>query len=164
MNCKELAYLLGDYFDGSMEPHLREELGDHIQRCDACTSFLKTYDMTRILCRSIRCEEIPPPVRDRLRAFVLEKAREHRDDIAKYMTCTVEERQRFARELVSRFAAGELPPAMASVAEQHARHCPLCAPFLSRGAASAGDIPADVADHLADLADELPPGEYPFGD
>ena len=118
MNCKELVYLLGDYFDGSMEPHLREELGEHIKMCDVCSSFLNTYDKTRILCRSIRCDEIPPEVRDRLRAFVVEKAREHRDDIARYMTCTPEERQRFARELVDRFAGGGLNPAMADVAAQ----------------------------------------------
>lgn len=164
MNCKELVYLLGDYFDGSMEPHLREELAEHIKLCDVCTNFLKTYDKTRILCRSIRVDEIPGEVRDQLRAFVLEKAREHRGDVEKYLTRTIEERKRFARELVDRFASGDLAPAMASVAAQHARHCARCAPFLVEGAKPPETIPLDIVDHLADLADELPPGEIPFGD
>jgi hypothetical protein len=164
MNCKELVYLLGDYFDGSMEPHLREELDDHIKLCDVCTRFLKTYDKTRILCRSIRCDEIPSEVRDKLKAFVIAKAREHRSDIDRYRTCTLDERNRFAREVVERFAAGELPPAMTEVAAEHAKHCARCAPFIKAGAPPATEIPADVADHLADLAEELPPGEMPFGD
>src|SRR5512138_2535076 len=164
MNCKELVYLLGDYFDGSMEPHLREELGEHIRQCDVCNNFLKTYDKTRILCRSIRCDEIPEEVREKLKAFVVEKALAHRGDIERYMTCTPEDRIRFARELVDRFGRGELTPAMTSVAEEHARHCPTCAPFLKEGAVSPETIPPEVVDHLADLADELPPGDFPFGD
>ena len=164
MNCKELVYLLGDYFDGSMEPHLREELGVHIRECEVCCSFLKTYDKTRILCRSMRGEEIPPEVREKLRAFVVSKAREHRGDIDRYVTCTPEERKRFARELIDRYSRGELPPAMTSVAAQHARHCPGCAPYLKEGATPPDPIPPGVVDHLADLAEELPPGEFPFGD
>jgi hypothetical protein len=164
MNCKELVYLLGDYFDGSMEPHLREELGAHIRECAVCSSFLNTYDKTRILCRSIRCEEIPSEVRDKLRAFVVEKAKEHRPDIERYMTCTPEDRRRFAREVVDRFGRGELNPAMADVAAEHGRRCPACAPFLKAGAPASGPLPPEVVDHLADLAEELPPGEFPFGD
>ncbi len=164
MNCKELVYLLGDYFDGSMEPHLRQELGEHIKLCDVCTNFLKTYDKTRILCRSIRCDEIPPEVRDQLKAFVVQKAREHRADIERYTTCTIEERILFARRLVDLFASGDLPPALTSIAEQHAHHCAACAPFLKTGVVPPGSIPAEVVDHLADLADELPPGDFPFGD
>ncbi len=164
MNCKELVYLLGDYFDGSMEPHLRDELGEHIKLCDVCTSFLKTYDKTRILCRSIRCEEIPDEVREQLKAFVAQKAREHRADIERYTTCTIEERQQFARQLVGLFASGDLPPAMTEVAAHHARHCAQCAPYLKPGSVAPATIPPEVVDHLADLAEELPPGEDPFGD
>jgi anti-sigma factor RsiW len=164
MNCKELVYLLGDYFDGSMEPHLREELAEHIKLCDVCTRFLKTYDKTRILCRSLRYEEIPSEVREKLKSFVVQRAREHRADIEQYRTRTLEERQQFARQLVDRYATGDLPPAMTSVAEQHARHCPACAPFLRAGAVPPASIPDGVVDHLADLAEELPPGEAPFGE
>ena len=164
MNCKELVYLLGDYFDGSMEPQLRHELDEHIKLCDVCTNFLMTYDKTRILCRSIRCEEIPPEVREKLKSFVVLKAREHWCDIERYVARTTEERQRFAKELVKRYATGDLTPPMTSVAEQHARHCAACAPFLKFGGIPPESIPSEVIDHLADLADELPPGEFPFGD
>jgi hypothetical protein len=164
MNCKELVYLLGDYFDGSMEPRLREELGEHIKMCDVCSNFLKTYDQTRILCRSIHCDEIPAPVRENLRAFVLEKAREHRLDIDKYRTLTMQERRQFAQQVIDRYAAADLPPAMTEVAAQHARHCATCAPYLVEGGKPPSATPPEVVDHLADLADELPPGELPFGD
>jgi hypothetical protein len=30
MNCKELAYLLADYLDGTMDPRMRAELDEHI--------------------------------------------------------------------------------------------------------------------------------------
>jgi hypothetical protein len=164
MNCKELVYLLGDYFDGSMEPHLREDLGKHIRMCAPCMTFLKTYDKTRILCRSLNPEEIPSEVRDRLKAFVLEKAREHRGDIERYVARTTQERQEFARQVVDLFASGELPPALSSLAEEHARRCETCAPFLTPGAPHPGPLSDIVVDHLADLAVELPPGETPFGD
>jgi len=71
MNCKELVYLLGDYIDGTMDDQLRQELSVHIELCEPCLNFLKTYDKTRILCREIRPEEIPEEVRNRLKAFVL---------------------------------------------------------------------------------------------
>ena len=78
MNCKELVYLLGDYLDGTMEEQLRGELDVHIEMCDSCMNFLNTYDKTRIICRQIRLSEIPEEFRERLRSFVIAKAREHK--------------------------------------------------------------------------------------
>jgi len=66
MNCKELAYLLGDYLDGTMEEQLRGELDVHIEMCDSCMNFLNTYDKTRIICRQIRLSEIPEEFKSRL--------------------------------------------------------------------------------------------------
>jgi len=73
MNCKELAYMLADYIDGSMDPLLREELDGHLAMCEPCRVFTKTYqavsDKTRMLRRHIEYE-IPPEVCRRLETFI----------------------------------------------------------------------------------------------
>ena len=46
MNCKELAYMLADYIDGSMDPRLREELDAHLAKCEPCMAFTKTFQAT----------------------------------------------------------------------------------------------------------------------
>lgn len=84
MNCRELVSLLADYLDGSMEPILAKELEGHIELCDACMNFLKTYDTTRIVAREASIEEIPEEFREKLKSFVLEKIREGSEAIKKY--------------------------------------------------------------------------------
>lgn len=84
MMCNELVNLLADYLDGSMDPILREELKGHIELCESCMSFLKTYDITRIVAREARSEEIPLDFRESLKRFVLDKIREGSEEIRKY--------------------------------------------------------------------------------
>ncbi|MDX1815919.1 MAG: zf-HC2 domain-containing protein [Thermodesulfobacteriota bacterium] len=84
MNCKELVYLLGDYLNGSMEDHLREDLDAHIVMCESCTNFLRTYDTTKLICRQVQLNEIPEEFRERLKSFVIEKAKEHHQELDKY--------------------------------------------------------------------------------
>lgn len=84
MMCNELVNLLADYLDGSMDPVLREELEGHIELCDSCMNFLKTYDTTRIVAREARVEEIPLDFRDSLKRFILGKIREGSESIRKY--------------------------------------------------------------------------------
>ena len=73
MNCKELAYMLADYCNGSMDLRLREELDGHLSRCEPCTVFTKTFratcEETRKLRESIEYT-IPAEVRERLDLFV----------------------------------------------------------------------------------------------
>jgi len=91
MNCKELAYMLADYIDGSMDPQLREELDAHIAMCEPCMIFTKTFlvasDKTRQLRKEIEYK-IPPEVRSRLETFVRaaalkfpEKVNEYREQV-----------------------------------------------------------------------------------
>ncbi len=84
MDCRELVNLLADYLDGSMDPLLAGELEGHIELCDECLHFLRTYDTTRIVAREVRIEEIPEEFREKLRSFVLEKIREGSEAIRKY--------------------------------------------------------------------------------
>ena len=68
-----------------LREQLKGELDAHIAMCEPCLHFLGTYDKTRILCRQVTLDEIPPEFRERLRSFVLEKARERREGIEKYL-------------------------------------------------------------------------------
>src|SRR3989304_675204 len=105
MNCKELTHLLEDYLDGTMEGQLKEELDAHIAMCEPCLHFLETYGKTRVLCRQVTLDELPPEFRERLRSFVMMKARERRDGIEKYLREEAQERREQAMSLVPAYRA-----------------------------------------------------------
>ena len=92
MNCKkDLAYMLADYCNGSMDPRLREELDDHLSRCEPCMAFTKTFRATCEGTRKLREAieyAIPAEVRERLDMFVRaaalkfpEKLKEYRNQV-----------------------------------------------------------------------------------
>ncbi|NJD62167.1 MAG: hypothetical protein FIA93_05540 [Deltaproteobacteria bacterium] len=163
MNCKELVYLLGDFFEGSMEEHLRQELAVHIERCEPCMNFLKTYDKTRILCRQIQPEEIPEEVRNRLKAFVLQKAREHHRDIEKYLERAARERREQVADILRAYVANRLSMTMNLLFRTHRDRCDRCGAFLKglNGGKAIPEIPPDIEDHIAEFLEALPPGESP---
>jgi hypothetical protein len=163
MNCKELVYLLGDYLEGSMEEHLRQELAVHIERCEPCMNFLQTYDKTRILCRQIQPEEIPEEVRNRLKAFVLQKAREHHKDIEKYLERTARERSEQVTGILRAYLANRLSATMNLLFRTHRDGCDLCGAFLKglNGGKAIPEVPPDIEDHIAEFLEALPPGESP---
>jgi len=163
MNCKELVYLLSDYINGTMEELLRQELSVHIDLCEPCLNFLKTYDKTRILCRQIRPEEIPEEVRNRLKAFVLQKAREHHRDIEKYLERAARERREQVADILRAYFANQLSPTMEILFRAHHDRCETCGAFLrdiNDGKASTA-VPPDIEEHIAEFLDALPPGEVP---
>ena len=169
MNCKELAYMLADYFDGSMDLRLREELDAHLAMCEPCKVFTKTYqvvsDKTRLLRRQIEYE-IPPEVRERLETFVRaavlkypEKMREYREQVEK------DRRERVA-DLVRSATAGNLPSAAALLMESHCAACPECREYFGALRKTcnlqAGDPPEGIRSHVIALMQTLPPGEEFF--
>jgi predicted anti-sigma-YlaC factor YlaD len=169
MNCKELAYMLADYIDGSMDPRLREELDDHLSRCEPCMAFTKTFRATCEGTRKLREAieyAIPTEVRERLEAFVRaaalkypEKMREYRDQIER-------DRREKVADLVSAATAGKLSSAMALLMESHCAACPECREYFgasrTTGTSRAGDPPAGIRSHLIALMRALPPGEEFF--
>lgn len=163
MNCKELVYLLGDYIDGTMDDHLRQELSVHIELCEPCLNFLKTYDKTRILCREIRPEEIPEEVRSRLKAFVLLKAKEHHRDIEKYMERAAEERRQQVALVIRAYIENRLSPTLNVLFQAHRDRCERCGAFLRgiNGGNMIQDVPPEIEEHIADFLEGLPPGENP---
>ena len=163
MNCKELVYLLSDYLDGSMEEQLRQELSAHIEMCEPCLNFLRTYDKTRILSRQIQPEEIPEEMRQRLRSFVLQKAREHHREIEKYLERAARERRDQVTGILHAYVADRLSPTMNLLFRTHREGCERCGEFLKRlnGSKGVPEIPPDIEEHIAEFFEALPPGEAP---
>ena len=161
--------MLADYCSGTMDPRLREELDEHLSRCEPCMAFTKTFQAT--------CEEtwklrqkieyaIPTEVRERLETFVRatalkypEKMREYRDQIER------DQREKVA-DLVGAATAGTLSSATALRMESHWAACPECGGYFDAlrkaGAPRAADPPAGIRSHLIALMQELPPGEEFF--
>jgi anti-sigma factor RsiW len=164
MNCKELVYLLGEYLDGTMEEQLRGELDAHIAMCDSCTNFLNTYDKTRILCRQVSLSEIPEEFRERLRSFVIKKAREHHKGIEKYIVLAAEEQRMQVRSLLRAFREQRLSPSLSVLFDAHRNRCEICGVFIRalNGGVDPTSVPPEIEKHFAEFLDALPPGEEPY--
>ena len=164
MNCKELVYMLGEYLDGSMEDHLRKDLKAHIAMCDSCMSFLNTYDKTRIICRQVQLSEIPEEFRERLRTFVVAKAKEHHQGIEKYRRMAAEEQKSQVEGLLKAYREGRLSSSLSLLFETHRDRCGTCGGFLRalNGGAEPETISREIEEHLAEFLEALPAGEEPF--
>jgi Putative zinc-finger len=164
MNCKELVYLLGDYLDGTMEEHLRTDLDAHIAMCDSCTNFLKTYDATKLICRQVQLNEIPEEFRERLKSFVIEKAKEHNQAIDKYRKMAAEEQRREVGNLLQAFREKRLSPSLSLLFDVHRDRCLTCGEFLRylNGGGEPKPCPEEIEAHLAEFFEALPPGEEPY--
>jgi anti-sigma factor ChrR (cupin superfamily) len=169
MNCKELAYMLADYCNGSMDLRLREELDAHLVRCEPCMAFTKTFQAT--------CEEtwklreaieyaIPAEVRERLDVFVRAAALKYPDKMREYRDQIERDRREKVADLVSAATAGTLSSAAALLVESHCAACPECREYFNAfrktGSPPVGDPPEGVRSHVIALMQALPPGEEFF--
>ena len=169
MNCKELAYMLADYFDGSMDPRLREELDAHLAMCEPWMVFTRTYqavsDKTRLLRRQIEYE-IPPEVRKRLETFIHAAALKYPEKIREYRDQVERDRREIIADLVRAAAAGRLSSAIALLMESHCAACPECGEYFDAlrktGTPPAVDPPDGIRAHVIALMQTLPPGEEFF--
>lgn len=164
MNCKELIYLLEDYLDGTMEERLKEELDAHIAMCEPCLHFLDTYGKTRVLCRQVTLDEIPPEFRERLRSFVMAKAQERRSGIEKYLRKEAGERKELAAAIVRGYRDRRLAPALIEQLDSHRERCPTCGAYLKslNGSETPLPLPGGLEEHIVEFLEVLPAGEDPF--
>jgi hypothetical protein len=169
MNCKELAYMLADYCNGSMDPRLREELDDHLSRCEPCMAFTKTFRVTCEETRKLREAieyAIPDEVRDRLDLFVRAAALKYPEKMREYRDQVERDRRQKVADLVGAAAAGKLTSATALLLESHCAACPECNGYFDALRKSittqAGDPPGGIRSHLIGLMQTLPPGEEFF--
>ena len=169
MNCKELAYMLADYFDGSMDPRLREELDAHLAKCEPCMAFTKTFRSTCEGTRKLReaiAYAIPDEVSERLEAFVRTAALKYPEKMREYRDQVERDRREKIADLVRSAAAGKLSSATALLMESHCAACPECRGYFDAlrktGSLQAGDPPEGILSHAIALMQALPPGEELF--
>ena len=169
MNCKELAYMLADYIDGSMDPQLREELDAHLAMCEPCMVFTKTFLATSDKTRQLRKEieyKIPPEVRNRLETFVRAAALKFPEKVKEYREQVERERREKVSALLKAAIAGRLSSITALLVQTHCAGCPECKEYfdglLRTHGPAAGDPPMLVDSHVTRLMESLPPGEEFF--
>ncbi len=168
MNCKELAYLLADYFDGSMDPRMRAELDGHMAMCEPCMNFAKTYRMTCRKASELRkCIEykIPDEVRERLASFLVAATEKFPEQMEEYHLQVERER----REKVLAFCRAAIEAKLSSMAallvESHCANCRECKEYFdsvlkTRGLN--GPHPEEIQEHVTRLMESLPPDEEFF--
>ena len=72
--CEECVELLVDYLEGELPPSRARALEIHLDLCPPCVSFVNTYRGTVNIARSLRADEIPPEVTQRLIEFLQKEA------------------------------------------------------------------------------------------
>lgn len=70
LECRQIAELLGDYFDGTLPRETRELIDFHIDGCPPCVAFLNTYKGTMDATRRLPDVAMPPELKNRLIAVL----------------------------------------------------------------------------------------------
>ncbi len=72
VTCEECIEVLADYLEGSMDKATHLAFEAHFADCTPCLDFLQTYKTTIVVTQRVLTheEEIPEPVRLRLREFL----------------------------------------------------------------------------------------------
>lgn len=169
MNCKELAYMLADYIDGSMDSQLRVELEDHLSRCEPCKAFTKTFRTTCEETRRLRENieyTIPPEVCERLETFVRAAALKYPEKVREYRDQVERDRMDKIVGLIRAAVSGKLSSVTALLVESHCVACPACRVYFDTlretGNLDAGDPPEGIRSHVIALMQSFPPGEEFF--
>lgn len=70
LRCRDIGQLLYDYVEDRLELTVRQQLEQHLADCAGCLAFINTYKQTTHLSRDLRCRDIPPELRQKLRNFI----------------------------------------------------------------------------------------------
>ena len=73
ITCEQVTALLIDYVAGDLDPTTTPVLEQHMQNCPDCMAFLRTYRESIRLTRTLRYEDIPEKLQDRVHAFLRQK-------------------------------------------------------------------------------------------
>ncbi len=70
LRCRDVVELLAEYLDDQLDLTTAAALDAHLTGCEECSAFTSTYRKTVQALRQLREEDLPSPLRDRLRAFL----------------------------------------------------------------------------------------------
>jgi predicted anti-sigma-YlaC factor YlaD len=73
MTCREAIALMGDYLESLLNDEALAELEAHFRDCAPCRAYFNTYRRTRDVAGSEGRVEMPPEMKERLRAFLIER-------------------------------------------------------------------------------------------
>jgi anti-sigma factor RsiW len=66
ITCEQATTLLLDYITGTLDPATTLALERHLERCDDCVAFLQTYKETIRATRTLRYDDMPAELQNRL--------------------------------------------------------------------------------------------------
>lgn len=75
MTCREAIDVLAAFLDTALDGEARRQLERHLAGCDECRAYLATYRRTVAAGAGSARAEMPDELRDRLRAFLLQRLR-----------------------------------------------------------------------------------------
>ena len=73
ITCEQVTALLLDYVAGDLDPATILVLEQHVQNCPDCMAFLRTYRESIRLTRTLRYEDIPGELQDRVHTLLRQK-------------------------------------------------------------------------------------------
>ena len=69
LTCQQVTALLIDYVTSELDPAIAQALQEHLRNCGDCGAFLHTYTGTIRATRSLRYEDVPSEMVDRMQQF-----------------------------------------------------------------------------------------------
>jgi anti-sigma factor RsiW len=73
ITCEQVIALLIDYVAGDLNPATTLVVEQHLQNCPDCVAFLHTYRESIRLTRTLRYEDIPEELQNRVHALLRHK-------------------------------------------------------------------------------------------
>ncbi len=70
LTCQLVTTMLIDYVTSELDPAIAQALQEHLRNCRDCVTFLHTYTETIRVTRSLRYEDVPSEMIDRIQQFL----------------------------------------------------------------------------------------------
>jgi anti-sigma factor RsiW len=70
LTCQQVTALLVEYVNDALAPEARRVFQEHLRDCADCLAYLRTYRATIRALGTVRYEDMPAALQDRLRSFL----------------------------------------------------------------------------------------------
>jgi len=71
ITCQQILQTLTEYLEGDLSPEEKRDFEQHMEGCEPCHAFFRTYDKSRELARrTLREDDIPAELQERVRGFL----------------------------------------------------------------------------------------------